>query len=188
MRKNSVAVSSSVGTIPSLLFSAIQVVGASFVLALCAQIKIPLYFTPVPLTLQTFAILLIGGFLGPHKGVAAALLYLAEGSLGLPVFSGWTAGIQVLLGAKGGYLLGFLFQAYFAGWFIENYTERSLRLTIAAFLCALLLPLSLGTLWLSHFVGIHNAFSLGFYPFIIGEVLKSIVAARCLVGRPGQGT
>src|SRR3954447_5509375 len=93
------------------------VVAASFFVALCARVSVPLPFTPVPLTLQNFAVLLVGLVLGPVAGFSAMALYLAEGAAGLPVFNPHGAGgVLQLFGPTGGYLLSYPFAAAAAGW------------------------------------------------------------------------
>ena len=104
----------------SRLSSFLQVIGGSFFLAICSQLSIPLFFTPVPISMQTFAVLLIGGFLGSKKGALAVALYLFEGVIGLPFFSGGHAGVACLLSPSGGYLLGFLVAAFVIGMMVEK--------------------------------------------------------------------
>lgn len=154
------------------IYSVLQVLGASCFLALCSQISIPLFFTPVPLSLQTFAVLLIGVTLGSRKGVLSVLAYLTQGCLGLPVFAGGSFGVVALYGVTGGYLLGFVCQVYLAGWFSERQKTFRESKTVVSLFFACVLQLLLGTLWLSSFVGISSALMMGFYPFLIGELLK----------------
>src|SRR5271169_6672634 len=97
------------------------VIGASLFVALCARITLPLPFTPVPLTLQNFGVLLVGLSLGSRRGFAALALYLAEGLMGMPVFSPTgPGGIAQLLGPTGGFLLAYPFVAGIAGWIVET--------------------------------------------------------------------
>ncbi len=104
----------------ALAFDAALVAGFSLVIALCSQVAIPLPFTPVPVTLQTFAVLLTGCLLGSSRGALSVVLYVAEGSVGLPFFSGGTAGVAHLLGPTGGYLLGFVLCAFVVGLLAEG--------------------------------------------------------------------
>lgn len=157
-----------------VFFSILQVLGASLFLALCSQISIPLYFSPVPLSGQTFGVMLIGATMGSRKGLLSVLAYLAEGSFGLPVFAGGSWGLMNLLGPTGGYFLGFIFQAYLVGWFVErqNSFQGTKILSVLLFSCAL--QLGLGVLWLSFFVGFESALIMGLYPFLFGEFIKAI--------------
>src|SRR5215469_12721211 len=97
------------------------VIGASAVITVCARLVLPVPFTPVPLTLANFGVLLVGMALGSKRGFAAAALYLAWGAMGLPVFSpSGVGGIAQLFGPTGGYLLAYPVVAFFAGWFRER--------------------------------------------------------------------
>lgn len=150
------------------LLDAAQVVLGSTFIALCAQIKIPLYFTPVPLTIQTMAVMLIGALLGSRKGALAALCYLVQGCMGLPVFAGGAFGAIHLFGPTGGYLMGYILQAFVIGYLIEKKLP-----VFGALLTGLFLQLLLGSLFLGYFVGFESCLTLGFYPFILGEILKA---------------
>src|SRR5512134_3914103 len=109
------------------------VLGALFVAAL-AQVKVPLPFTPVPLTGQTFAVLLAGAVLGSKRSAASMLLYIALGAFGLPVFAGGASGLAYLSGATLGYLVGFVLAAFVVGLLAERGFERSVRTSIVPFL------------------------------------------------------
>lgn len=155
----------------------IQVLGGSLFIVLCAQIKFPLPFSPVPLSMQTFAVLMIGGMLGKKKGALSVLLYLAQISGGLPFGAGGNANPLTLIGPTGGYFVGFVAQAYLTGWCMENMSQfRSLK----AVALLTITPLLLGSAWLSAFVGSENALTMGFYPFLIGDMLKCLAAMTCL--------
>lgn len=158
------------------VFDAALVAGFSLLIALSAQAAIPLPFTPVPVTLQTFAVLLTGFLLGSGRGSLAAAAYVAEGSLGLPFFSGGTAGIAHLLGPTGGYLVGCVAAAFVAGLL----AERGLSLKPAGLLLSLcaadLVVYIPGLAWLGVFIGADKAVALGFLPFVVGDVLKIAVA------------
>lgn len=152
----------------------LQIIGASLFIAICAQIRIPLFFTPVPITLQTFAILLVGSILGSKKGTLAILTYIAEALFCLPVLTGGAFGMAVFMGATGGYIFGFIAQAYLAGLYFETSMRRSSLTTLAALSGICFLQLAMGSIWLAHFVGWKSAFVMGFAPFIPGEILKSL--------------
>jgi biotin transport system substrate-specific component len=156
----------------ALVFDAALVAGFSLVIALCSQVAIPLPFTPVPVTLQTFAVLLTGCILGSGRGALSVVLYVAEGSIGLPFFSGGTSGIAHLFGPTGGYLLGFALCALVVGLFAERglamkWPGRLLTLVMGN--VVIYVP---GLLWLGAFVGMNRAVTLGFIPFIAGDALK----------------
>lgn len=154
------------------ILSCLQIFFGSLFIGLCAQIKIPLFFTPVPLTGQTFAVMLIGALLGRKKGLATVLCYLAEGCLGLPVWApGSTLGFLRIIGPTGGYLLAYIPQVYLIGLFVEK--TKSLKNIFMGIVFASLLQLGIGALWLSYFVGIKNMLFMGAYPFIPGEMIKA---------------
>jgi biotin transport system substrate-specific component len=156
------------------------VLGGSALMAASAWVAIPLPFSPVPVTAQTFAVLLVGSALGPRRGAAAALAYLAEGSWGLPVFAGGAAGLHVLAGPTGGYLAGFVLGAYLCGALAERGFDRNPVTTVTSMALGnvgILLP---GLLWLSRFVGPDHALRLGLYPFLPGDLVKIALAAGIL--------
>jgi biotin transport system substrate-specific component len=154
--------------------------GALFV-AVLAQVKIPLPFTPVPLTGQTFAVLLVGAALGSKRGAASMLLYIALGALGLPVFAGGASGLAYLSGATLGYLIGFVMAAYVIGLLAERGLERSVRTSILPFLIGTIIIYVCGVAWLAVMLGSFNkAISAGLLPFLIGDAVKLIAAALAL--------
>lgn len=157
-----------------LLLSALQVLGASLFIAFCAQIVIPLYSTPVSITGLTFAIMLVGACQGSRKGLLSVLVYLLEGTVGLPVFGGGHSGLVSLLGIDGGYFLSLPLQAYLVGWYLERQLVVSSLRTLTVLLLSSAMVLGIGSLWLSHFVGLENALWMGFVPFIIGDMLKCL--------------
>ncbi len=162
---------------------AVQIIFASLFLGICAQISIPLYFTPVPLTGQTFGILLVGSLLGSRKGALAALLYLIEGCLGMPVWASGAFGLHHFAGPTGGYLMAYPIQAFLAGWIVEKQQKFSTAKTAAALSFICLAQLGIGSLWLSLYVGIKNVLMMGFYPFIPGEIVKAFAVAAYLKTR-----
>lgn len=159
---------------------ALLVTAFSLVTALSAQIAIPLPFSPVPLTGQTFGVLLSGALLGPRLGMIAMLLYLAEGGLGLPFFAGGTAGPARLLGPTGGYLLSYPLAAWLTGSLAVRGWDRRPLTALAAMLLGSLAIFALGAAQLSRFVGTHNALWMGVFPFLPGDVLKALLAAGLL--------
>ncbi len=163
------------------VFDAALVGGFSLLIAVSAQAAIPLPFTPVPVTLQTFAVLLAGCLLGSGRGALAVIAYIAEGSFGLPFFSGGTAGVAHLLGPTGGYLVGCVASAFVAGLLSERKAEMKpggLLLTLAAAGLVVYVP---GLAWLGIFTGMGRAVALGFAPFIIGDALKTAAAWSVLM-------
>lgn len=154
------------------VYSFLQILGASLFIAFCAQLSLPLYFTRVPLTGQTFAIMLIGATMGSRKGVWSVLAYLFEGACGLPVFACGSSGLLSLLGPTGGYFLGFILQVYLVGKFIENQKNFEPIKTLAALFLSCICQMGVGVLGLSLFIGFKQALLLGFCPFILGEGIK----------------
>src|ERR1700690_393321 len=116
------------------------VIGASLLVALCARLTLPLPFTPVPLTLQNFGVLLVGLTLGSRRGFAALLLYLVEGASGMPVFNpAGPGGVAQLMGATGGFLLAYPFVAWLAGWIMERGRATFARAATAGLLAEIVL-------------------------------------------------
>jgi len=157
-----------------VLRQVVQVLAASLFIGLCAQIKIPLFFTPVPLTGQTFAVILVAALLGSRKGALAALCYLAEGSMGMPVWAGGAAGLTHLLGPTGGYRFAYPLQALLAGYFFKKLDGHFPKLFAAIFMTCCV-QLAIGSLWLGLFVGMTHCFALGFLPFITIELFKTLI-------------
>lgn len=155
------------------------VVGASLFVALCAHITVPLPFTPVPLTLQNFAVLLVGLVLGSRRGFAALALYLAQGAMGLPFFNPTgPGGIAQLLGPTGGYLIAYPVVAFVAGWMWERSSRGFARALVASVAAEIVLFAS-GVSWLmliAH-VPFLQAAAFGLYPFLFAEVIKVMAAA-----------
>ena len=156
------------------------VLAALFVAAL-AQVKIALPFTPVPLTGQTFAVLLIGAALGSKRGAASMMLYIALGAFGLPVFAGGASGMAYLSGATAGYLVGFVVAAYVIGLLAEQGLERSVRTSIIPFLAGTVIIYACGVAWLAVMLGsFSKALAAGLLPFLIGDAIKLIAASLAL--------
>ena len=133
----------------SRAYEALLVLAGSGLIALSAWIAVPLPFSPVPVTAQTFAVLLVGSALGARRGAASALAYLAEGCSGLPVFAGGAAGPHVLAGPTGGYLAGFVLGAWMCGALAERGWDRRAISTIASMALGNALILAIGLLWLA---------------------------------------
>ena len=155
------------------------IVGASLFVAICAHITIPLMpLTPVPLTVQNLAVLLVGLLLGSRRGFAALLVYLAEGMSGLPVFNPiGPGGIAQLFGVTGGFLLAYPFVALVAGYVFERGRKTFARATIAGIMAEALLFAS-GLVWLYAFThSLAKAAYFGLYWFVAAEVIKVVIAA-----------
>lgn len=154
------------------------VIGASAVIAVCARLVLPLPFTPVPLTLANFGVLLVGLSLGSRRGFAAAALYLTWGAMGLPVFSpSGLGGLAQLFGPTGGYLLAYPVVAFIAGWTAERGTASFARNLAAGFLAELVLFAS-GIAWLQVMTGSwQRAVAFGLAPFLFAEIIKVMLAA-----------
>ena len=163
-------------TILSLRTILLALVGSAL-LAVSAKIQIP--FWPVPMTMQTFAVLLIGITYGSRLGAATVALYLAEGAAGLPVFAGG-GGIAYLAGPTAGYLFGFVIAAALVGWLAEHGWDRKASTTAAAMLLGNLVIYLSGLLWLGTIVGYGKVFAVGMLPFLPGDVLKLALAAAIL--------
>jgi len=158
---------------------AVVVVSASLFVALCARVTVPLPFTPVPLTLQNFAVLLVGLGLGSRRGFAALALYLAEGACGLPVFNPTgLGGIAQLLGPTGGYLMAYPIVAFVSGFVAERGTKSFRREAVAAVIGEVVLFAG-GLAWLTVWTrgSWWQAAHFGLYPFVFAEVAKVMAAA-----------
>ena len=164
------------------IYDTALVAGFSLVIALGAQAAIPLPFTPVPVTLQTLAVLMAGCLLGSGRGALAVIAYLGEGFAGLPVFSGGTAGISHLLGPTGGYLLGFVAAAFIVGLLAERGAARSWLGTLVMLIVGNLVLYVPGVIWLGAYTGMDRAVSLGFLPFVVGDLLKTAAGWGLLSG------
>ena len=159
------------------------VVGASLFVALCARVTLPLPFTPVPLTLQNFGVLLVGLALGRRRAFAALALYLIEGASGMPVFNpAGPGGIAQLLGPTGGFLLAYPFVAALAGWVFENGKRTFARAAIASTLAEILLFVG-GLSWLYALThSLATTLRFGLYWFVFGEIIKIMLASGIVSG------
>jgi biotin transport system substrate-specific component len=165
--------------------------GGAAALAVLAQVQIPLQ--PVPVTGQTFGVLLVGALYGSRRGSLSMLTYLVMGAAGLPVFAGGAAGPAHFVGPTGGYLVGFVAAAWLVGRLAERGWDRKVPSTALAMSLGTLLIYVPGVAWLSTFVGWGRVLQLGMFPFLLGDVLKVALAALTLprgwrlIGRLGQG-
>jgi biotin transport system substrate-specific component len=156
------------------------VIAFSLFNAIAAQLAIPI--GPVPITMQTFAVTLTGALLGPRLGAAALIAYLIEGAAGLPFFAEGRAGIGTFLGPTGGYLVSFPAAAYITGAFSEHGWDRRFFTAVAAMAIGSIVILLAGWSWLVVGLGATPiaAFKLGIAPFLIGDVVKILLAAAVL--------
>lgn len=160
------------------LNSLIGVVFFTLATALGAYVRIPVHGSPVPITLQTFFVILSGAILGRRLGGLSQLGYFMLGAFGLPIFQGQSFGFSHILGPTGGYLAGFVFAAYMVGWLIR-FRVTNLYWTVASFIAGNIVLYGFGVLWLMALYKINavSAFSIGVLPFIPGEAVKILLAA-----------
>jgi biotin transport system substrate-specific component len=164
-------------------YDAALIAGGSVVIALCAQIAIGY---PVPITGQTFAVLMVAALLGSRRGVLCLLAYLAEGLLGLPVFAQGKGGVVAFLGPTGGYLVGFVFAAWIVGVLSERTWDRRVLGTVAAMVLGTAAIYACGLIWLLCLVHLFakplagGVLAVGLYPFLVGDLLKVALAAALL--------
>jgi biotin transport system substrate-specific component len=166
----------------NLVTDAIWVIAFSLVTAACAQISIHVPFVPVPITGQTFAVLLSGAVLGGRRAFLSQVVYLAEGAGGLPVFADFSGSALHLLGPSGGFLLCFPLAAALVGYLVELGVARSAWKLAGVLVSADVLILLAGSTWL-HFmfrVPYAQAWLLGFYPFLIADIAKVAVVGYSL--------
>jgi biotin transport system substrate-specific component len=164
------------------------VVGFALLTAAAAQIEIQLGFTPVPLTGQTFAVLLSGAVLGMRRGALSQLVYWMAGLTGLPFYSGGAGGWKSGTGATLGYLVGFIVAAGAIGYLAEKKQDRNFATSLPAMLLGSTLIYTCGAAWLTTYLNIGfatgetNAIALGVAPFLVGDVIKALLAAACTTG------
>lgn len=163
-----------------LLRPACLALAGTLFIALCAHIKVPM--VPVPMTMQTFAILVVGMAFGWRLGLATVLLYIGEGMAGLPVFTNAGASPAYLLGPTGGYIAGFAVAAAATGWLAERGWDRSIWTTLPAMAIGTVCILGLGVAWLSTLIGFDTAIAAGLLPFVWGALVKIALAAAVLPG------
>lgn len=151
-------------------------------ISISSYLSIPLPFSPVPLTLQSFVIMLAGLILAPVEAGASVAVFLMVGAIGLPVYSGGASGPGILFGATGGYLFGFMFGAVVIS-FLKGKEISLVRMAVAAAVGGILVVYGIGVPWLANYtgMGLSKAFALGAVPFLIGDAIKVFVAASAAV-------
>jgi len=153
------------------------------VTAVMAQVSIPIPFSPVPLTGQTFAVFLSGAVLGSRLGALAMIVYILLGAIGLPVFAQARAGIGVIIGHTGGYLIGFVVGAYILGKIVEAYPNAGIWRLLSGMAVCLAITYTLGAIQLALVLGwpAQKAVMLGIVPFVPLDILKMVLAAGVAV-------
>jgi biotin transport system substrate-specific component len=157
------------------------IVAGSVALAVSAKIKVPFY--PVEMTMQTFVVMVLAMGFGWRLGMATVALYLAEGAMGLPVFTGTPErglGVAYMMGPTGGYLAGFFLSAGLVGWLAERGFDRNVLTTLVAMLAGTAVIFALGIGWLSSLIGFEKALAFGLMPFVYSEALKIALAAALM--------
>lgn len=166
----------------SISRSAVLVAGLVGLTAISAQVSVPLPFTPVPLTLQTFAVLAGAAALGAERAVIAQISYIMLALAGAPILAGGASGATKVMGATGGYLLGFVIASYLVGKIAERGATVKIRSTVLAYLVGTIVIYTFGALWLAQFTGqgLTWAIANGVVPFLIGDAIKAVAAGAVL--------
>ena len=164
--------------------TAVLVAGGALLTAAAAQVQIPLGFTPVPISGQTFAVLLVGATLGARKAVASQSLYWLLGAIGLPFYAGGDGGWTAATGSTFGYFVGFVVAAAIVGLLAERGNDRTMLTSIAAMAIGTIAIYTCGVAWLSRDLGVplysgdgQDAFTFGLAPFLVGDLIKMLLAA-----------
>jgi biotin transport system substrate-specific component len=167
-----------------LLTDVMLVLGGTGFVALAAQVSFNLPFTPVPITGQTFAVVLVGASLGALLGLASLGLYLFVGALGAPIYADGHHGWDVLTGPTGGYIAGFVLAALLTGWLAQRRWDRRFSSAVAAMLTGNVAVYAIGLPWLAadQGLGFEDALEAGLYPFVVGDLLKLYLAGALLPG------
>ena len=165
----------------TLALDLVLVAAGAALTAIAAQIAVPLW--PVPITMQTLAVLLVGVSLGAVRGALSMVLYAGLGIVGLPVFSDASSGFSVIAGPTGGYIVGFIFAAAFTGWLAQRQWDRKVLRSILAFLGGTVVVFAFGLPWLAYALGtlgvpndLNSVLQAGLYPFIVGGIVKALLA------------
>ncbi len=164
----------------ALFYNLSLIISGSILITLSAKISIHLGFSPIPITMQTFAVLFIGALFGSKRGALTVLAYLFQGFMGIPVFANAGSGFVYLLGPTGGYLVGFVFAAYITGLLAERGWDRIFWKTAIAMAIGTIIIFIFGVSWLSFSIGWSKAIMVGLFPFVIGAILKIMLADAIL--------
>lgn len=167
-----------------LLTSVLLVLGGAAFVAIAAQVSIDLPFTPVPITGQTFAVVLVGASLGALLGLASIGLYIFVGGLGAPIYADGSHGWEILSGPTGGYIVGFAAAAVLTGWLAQQRWDRRFSSAVAAMLSGNVVIYLFGLPWLAREIdaGLEGTLEAGLYPFVVGDLLKLYLAGALLPG------
>jgi biotin transporter BioY len=174
-----------------LAWDAARILAANMLLVICAQVAVPLPWTPVPVTLQTFGVMLVAVLLGAKRGALALSLYLLEGAAGLPVFQPFGApGVWRLLGPTAGYLWSYPVAAFVTGWLVEQGAHRSGPRLYGALAAGQAITLAAGAAWLATLgqLGWSAAFWAGVAPFVLGDLVKMALVVAATKGIELAGT
>ncbi len=171
------------GRARAVALDAALVVAGAAVVALLAQLEVPLW--PVPITGQTLAVVVVGAALGARRGAAALVTYLLAGLAGLPVFAGFTGTVAALAKPSFGFVIGFVFAAFVAGWFAERAWDRRPLLAFVGFVAASAFPFVFGIPYMAFILnvvgggafGVGEILQFGLWPFILGGLVKAALAA-----------
>ncbi len=167
----------------SLLWKVVAVVVGTMFLALMSQIEVPMY--PVPMTMQTYGVMLVGALYGWRLGGVTTITWLMEGAAGLPVLAGGAGSLAHFAGPTAGYLFAFPICGMLVGWLVQRgWNGRNVILAFIAMLIGTVLCLTLGAFWLSLSIGVEKAMAVGVTPFLVGGVLKSALGAATLRAIP----
>lgn len=174
------SVADRIGLPRSKVMDALLVISGAALVSLLAQIRIPLPFSPVPITGQTFGVLLIGAGLGAGRGAASLALYLGLGAVGLPVFAGGASGLARFTGPTAGYLIGFVAAGWLVGRLAELGWGHGVRSSVPLFLIGQAVMYLFGVGWLATFIGLPSALVQGLLPFLPLDGIKVGLAAAVL--------
>jgi biotin transport system substrate-specific component len=165
-----------------LLTDAALVAAGTGLVAACAQVSVKLPFTPVPITGQTFAVVLVGASLGAVRGTAALLSYLWLGVAGAPIYAHHDSGWKVITSASGGYIVGFVIAAAVTGWLAERRWDRRFSSSLGAMLTGNVIIYLVGLPWLAWqlHTSLEKTLEYGLYPFVPGDVFKLYLAGALL--------
>ncbi|MCD7060469.1 biotin transporter BioY [Pelagibacterium xiamenense] len=163
-----------------LVWQIAAVIAGTLVLTLSSYISVPMY--PVPVTMQTYAILMVAALYGWRLGALTVLAWLGQAALGMPVLAGGSGGLPAFAGPTAGYIFSWPLITAFVGWLAERgWNGRRPVLAFAAMVAAGTFCLAMGTAWLAGFIGVDKAIEVGFLPFIPGDVLKAALGAATLM-------
>ncbi len=162
--------------------NAVLVTAGVLFMALLAQVSVPVPGSPVPITGQTLGVVLTAAALGAARGTLVQVFYILAGAVGLPFYAEASSGVEVVLGATGGYLIGFIPAAYLIGLAARRGRDRNVLTALPLFIAGQAVIFAVGVPWLAATAGMtaSQALEAGFYPFILGGIVKAVIAAGVL--------